>query len=326
MPTPPKDEDDHGRGGPVPNDDSKSIGVTGREPVLMTPVRLQPFLFINDYPKNRNNGWHTNVQGVTHDDAYWYVTQRYRLWKFPVTHDLNASVDGGEPGVSYVDLEDLGLERYDHFGDLDHYQGRLYVPLEDVSDDEAVPAIAVFDSRDLRFRGYWRLSRQGPTKQAPWCAINPIDGLLYTSSFEINSHRGYLKVYRPRLDSGFSHFPFVEEVRVRGPRGGRIVVSRVQGGVFSPKGNLYLVSDTETTGGILGFDGTTWWRIVHTPIAYDRGTGEELEGITIWNLDGGPAPKIRGQVHVLMVDEDKLSSDDLYFKHFRVRAADRPNL
>jgi len=44
---------------------------------------------------------------------------------------------------------------------------------------------------------------------------------------------------------------------------------------------------------------------------------EEIEGLTVWNLDDGRAPGIRGQVHVLMSDLEDASNDDLYFKHMR---------
>jgi hypothetical protein len=45
---------------------------------------------------------------------------------------------------------------------------------------------------------------------------------------------------------------------------------------------------------------------------------EEIEGLTVWNLDDGRAPGIRGQVHVLMLDVGEVSNDDLYFKHVRI--------
>jgi hypothetical protein len=49
---------------------------------------------------------------------------------------------------------------------------------------------------------------------------------------------------------------------------------------------------------------------------------EEIEGLTVWNLDDGRAPGIRGQVHVLMLDVGEVSNDDLYFKPVRVSPID----
>ena len=44
---------------------------------------------------------------------------------------------------------------------------------------------------------------------------------------------------------------------------------------------------------------------------------EEIEGLTIWDLDDGRAPSIEGQVHVILLDNDTLFNDDFYFKHMR---------
>jgi hypothetical protein len=328
-----RDVDDEiaGRGPGITRDDGPLVADPNPPAVLVPPVHLQPFLFINDYPKDRNNGWHHNVQGVTHDDRYWFVTQRYRLWKFPVAHDLDGDVDGGEPGVSYVDLDELSLPRYNHFGDLDHYAGRLYVPLEDADDGETTPAVAVFDARDLSLITHGRLPAQQHDKHAPWCAINPRNGLLYSSSSWINEDHGHVQIYR-RSPVVSGALQFVGTLTLRDEHGKNLSLDVVQGGVFSGRGNLYLVSDT-AEGGILGFDGETGRMIGHTVIDYDPegdssgifdlDNKEELEGITIWDLDSGLAPGIRGQVHVLMVDHDVSSDDNLYFKHFRIRAADR---
>lgn len=43
--------------------------------------------------------------------------------------------------------------------------------------------------------------------------------------------------------------------------------------------------------------------------------GEEPEGITWWDLDSRRAPSIRGQLHVIMLDTDPGSADDMYLKH-----------
>jgi hypothetical protein len=48
-------------------------------------------------------------------------------------------------------------------------------------------------------------------------------------------------------------------------------------------------------------------------------SSEEPEGITIWDLDDGRAPGIRGQLHVLLLDNDDPSydePDDVYMKHY----------
>lgn len=45
---------------------------------------------------------------------------------------------------------------------------------------------------------------------------------------------------------------------------------------------------------------------------------EEPEGLDWWDLDDGAAPGIRGQLHVLLLDNDLIDADGVYFKHYRV--------
>lgn len=46
--------------------------------------------------------------------------------------------------------------------------------------------------------------------------------------------------------------------------------------------------------------------------------GEELEGLTLWDLDDGRAPGISGQIHVVLINDGGASNDDWYFKHIGV--------
>ncbi|HXW11747.1 MAG TPA: hypothetical protein VD694_03220 [Nitrososphaeraceae archaeon] len=66
-------------------------------------------------------------------------------------------------------------------------------------------------------------------------------------------------------------------------------------------------------------------KVLHTVVPYDPSylEKEELEGITIWDADvNGTAPFIEGQIHLIMLDND-VSPDDIYFKHFRVTEKDK---
>jgi hypothetical protein len=89
----------------------------------------------------------------------------------------------------------------------------------------------------------------------------------------------------------------------------------VQGGVFSARGHLYLVSDVSGQG-IKGFALETGRQRVNIPVQFER--DEELEGIDLWDLDGGQVPGIDGQIHLQMIDHDWWSDDDFFFKHYRV--------
>jgi len=91
--------------------------------------------------------------------------------------------------------------------------------------------------------------------------------------------------------------------------------------VISPSGRLlYVVAN-----GIHVFDLSTGKRIQRSTNGYGYfnyefhpgGTiQEEPEGITIWDLDDGRALGIRGQLHVLLLDNDWPDDDDVYVKHY----------
>lgn len=62
-------------------------------------------------------------------------------------------------------------------------------------------------------------------------------------------------------------------------------------------------------------------RVFHKLIDYDpdKTPPEELEGIDIWNI-------LSGQIHVLMLDNDWPSKDDVYLKHFKVSGGDEDKI
>ena len=45
--------------------------------------------------------------------------------------------------------------------------------------------------------------------------------------------------------------------------------------------------------------------------------GQELERMTIWDLDDGRSPGVHGQIHVVMGE----ANNTLFFKHFTVKAS-----
>ncbi len=69
----------------------------------------------------------------------------------------------------------------------------------------------------------------------------------------------------------------------------------------------------------------TWRRVGHSTrgtgghfdFYYDPGfpTYEEPEGLTIWDLDDGRAPGIRGQLHAMVSDNDAITGD-IDLKHY----------
>lgn len=168
---------------------------------------------------------------------------------------------------------------------------------------------------DLTPLSYAILPRAPGNGEIPWVAINPKNGLLYTSAFTISPANPYLpiQVFRRSFVGNQLVLTWVDDIIINQ------TINRVQGGAFSPSGKLYLVSDDRNTsnGGIYAIDVNLRYVMARIPVMYNPGNlGDELQGITIMDLAGKGSPYL-GQIHMLMIDID-LGKDDVYFKHFGI--------
>lgn len=281
------------------------------------------YLYLGNYPSEANPGWHENVQGLTHDRDNWFITQTKDLWKIPVTHDLD-SVSPTDRGVTRIGLgsvPELVNAGYNHFGDPEYYdfdgQGYVVIPIEDVDNRTPCNGIAVFRAETLEFLALQCLSGQGA---APWVAIGP-EGNLYSSNSDDETVRKYSVDWSGLKNRNELIVTPAPPVGLLDEQGSPVTLHSLQGGVISPSGQLlYLVAN-----GIQVFDLTTRQRVQRStngagyfnyefhPDAPDY---EEPEGLTIWDLDDGRAPGIRGQLHVLLLDNDITNADDVYLKHY----------
>ena len=139
------------------------------------------FRHINNYPSDSETVWSEELQGVTHNADHWFISQKSRIWKIPVGVDLNDVTDDISRGILNIPIpSELAIE-YDHFGDLDFYDGYLFVGLEN-SVDNRTASIACFDAETLNFIGTDKVWEQNG--HASWCAVNSVDNLLYSSDFD----------------------------------------------------------------------------------------------------------------------------------------------
>lgn len=296
------------------------------------------FNYLNNYPSEVEIHWAWNVQGITHDDNYWFITQSKdaddwfdeTLWKVPVSHDLSVPlfIHPDTRCVSSIDIPDPELWRYNHFGDLSHYEyeghNYLVIPL---SGNEPF-ACAIFESIDspnsLVYKGTGIL-RDFPS--VGWIAIN-YKGALYF--YVVERHQLCSCVLSwPDLADGKILLAAGECVQLCDGAGNPISTPQPQGGVFSESGNiLYTVSGyidgRYPNDGINAFRTSDWRRIKHSSRSqrpflyywdYEGTVDQEPEGITIWDLDDGRAPGMYGQLHALVLDND-LNDDDVFIKHY----------
>src|SRR4051794_24837862 len=75
-----------------------------------------PLTFLGDYPSKARVGWHVEAQGVPTNGDSWFISQKDRIWKIPFAHDLRVHVTCHDAEVRCVEITDLALSGYDHFG------------------------------------------------------------------------------------------------------------------------------------------------------------------------------------------------------------------
>ena len=248
--------------------------------------------------------WSEHVQGIAHGSGYWFVTQADQVWRIPMTRELGA-VGEHDRDVVRAGIPEPGV---DHLGDCDVDGGVLYVAMEGTD-----PArIGAFDL-DLRFRGSAPVAPQGT--KCSWCAVNPVDGLLYSSDF----HADRLHTYRPSRSGGAVGLEHTGEVRLRSDDGSPLRLRRMQGGAFSPHGHLYLTSDIRG-GGLYGVEVRAGRCRMHVTIRHEPDWPEKdvIEGMTVVDLSDGVAPHMSGVVHVLVFDGHGPRPDYVWLRHFDV--------
>ena len=225
--------------------------------------------------------WSHHFQGLTHDESNWYFSTTERVFKVPLESKTPTVVS---PSVDQTSQ----IQGKDHFGDIDYYNGSVYVPVE-----PAPVKILQLDAATLKpIRSIDFLTAQS---QMPWVAIRPSDGMAFSSEFLAQC------IYMHNLKDGSS---------TRIPlscNGAPFMIERVQGGVFDPSGKLYLSSDGEP-GGIYGVDASTG--VVSSRFDIPRRTkifsfrADEVEGLTYWDLGE------RGQLHASVLHSFHLPGFD----------------
>lgn len=307
---------------------------------------------VNSYPEDQTTNWHPNgteLQGVTHDDANWFFTvtdkdkSNGHLWKIPVSTPLHNNI-GANQSISMSDVDALSSSHYWHFGDPDHYtyEGTTYI-LVPVTGN-GTPIIACFRADNLVFKNYAFLDA---TKQGDvgWCAIDPV-GNLYTSRDDTDVFYQYEVDWKQLTQTGnHSALNWVKSVPLRGLNGAPLFLKNMQGGEFSPSGELLYISSGsgECNGyghGVFPTDGihvfqieAGIWReikksdnrkrdeIGYFEYSFDNGctcagTGSQHpEGLTVWDLDNGAAPNISGQLHVTINFYNVAFCDDAFSLH-----------
>jgi len=269
------------------------------------------------------------IQGIAHSETHWYISNKDTIHK--TKKNQIKSVVKKVKISSIQNRLGAGGNDYDHFGDIDFYDGLLYVAT--TGKNNATPIVIVFDE-NLNFKkyAYFPSNKQS---EAGWVAINPVTGYLYSSDPYRRLH-----VYDRDFNNGStltSLYDISLSFKYGAPNENEWKKVANQGGAFSPNGIFYYVLDHKEDEycnytGIHAFLIHGQWadeititgmnnhkeRVNFMNEKYDpdqlKWRNWEFEGITIWDrrADG------LGQIHVLQLHNEDNDEDDAHLFHYRV--------
>ena len=261
--------------------------------VLADPSAVDPGMgawSLVDDQEIDNQEWTEECQGLASNGSSWFVASNNS--DFKGVHRLSLGLDAESGKIQ------LPAGAADHVGApcIEPTAGLIYVPLEGPVGiwivNQQLQTVAVVPAPQIS-------SAQGG--HMSWCAVNPWDGFLYSSTFD-----GVDRIHAYDPATSFEH---VRTLILTGPP-----LGNVQGGCFSSNGHLYLTSDT--SGRVYGFDIMSGESLGSIAVPYSPGglDGEELEGIAIAHLvDANGAKSL---VHVMVLDNDITNEDDVFMKHY----------
>jgi hypothetical protein len=288
----------------------------------MNSPLIEGWTMINE-KQFENTKWTEECQGVAGDGISWFLVSTNNevkaLYKFSLNFDLLGSVPPG--GFVGGNWPPEALPNNLHIGPPNFYDNKIYVPVEPSA------CVWILDTNLNTLSVKPLGGKIGSTKQGasmPWCAINPWNGLLYSSKFgeppyweDDPSGSGVGRLVDPdpvtevHCYDPQKNFAYVKSLTLEGEP-----LHKVQGGCFSDNGRLYLTSDytqhirayNALNGAFLGYK---WVDYDKSGLTYTQ----EIEGICIV-----PVRYREGytHVHIVVLENEKTSSDDFFFKHYSV--------
>jgi len=196
----------------------------------------------------KDANFHESSQGVAHDGRYWYFTAngnkgRQGVFKYTTSMKLVKSLKLTDnmklmridniPFGGPHDYKPYKYPKFHHVGDPECYKDQIFLPMQGPHG-----FLTVHTSLDPSTVEWHPTPNIGDSH--PWCAINPLNGMLYTSDFtgeDVNKGKYELILFAYHPET-FDRAPD-KDIRLQTP------TFRVQGGCFSPDGILFLTSDAK---------------------------------------------------------------------------------
>lgn len=284
-----------------------------------------------DWPDQHTPVYAEDVQGIAHDDDHWFITKQGAhgtvLYKIHVSENLAAPSITASTTPAASGLTASG---FDKFKAMDSYENpadrKWYVVI--AVEGSSGAGIAVYTD-GLVLIGSSSLS---PQTAAGWCAIDN-EGSIYSGENNTSHLNRFTLDWASLASSGTVSVSFSGTVQLLDESLAPLSMTQYQGGDFTPEGDkIYIVTGfygvSNGPHGIHVFDATptgSWRRLLKSGqsgmFAYQFNPScgvvcEEPEGLTFWDLNDGRCPNVRGELHVLMLDNDYPDDDDVYIKHY----------
>lgn len=278
------------------------IGISERYRLAMP----QP-AFVNNKPSDVEYDFSNDLQGITHNADNWYLTRtKYKvsgaayglIAKAPLTQSLNDDPNGqGMPRAWNRMTNGAEGSRYNHFGDLVHRSGRVYVSM----DGPAGAAIGIYDTNLVPIA----FATLDHNTKANLVAYNSKDGFFYVPSSDTTFQKYRISISDNTATAVWKG-QFVMAQRIPGA---------FQGAKFSAKGNLWLLTGIDSKEReFWGIDTASGVRMVKGNLS--PGDADESEGLDIFDLDVETRPGMAGQLHLQMLN-NQVDDDNWWLMHFR---------
>ncbi|WP_434427320.1 hypothetical protein [Nannocystis pusilla] len=308
------------------NDKTSSIQIVASAPRL-------PYFYEGNYPYDAETEWSNQGQGLANDGVHWYVAQASKLSRIALTCDL-ASSSCIQQTRSIAEVRDaLGLPAgYNHFGDPDHHNGFLFVPVEGIAAG-LPPLIVALSTPDMTPVASATVYVTPGIYNSAWVTVDPRDGShLYEHGGTLN---GSLGVHGHRIDwgglqLGIDNFLVYEQnIVLEDHDTYPITLYTTQGGELLSNGVLFLANSQPggSGAGLRAFDIETGTLLARAGSGFgpfdfqltdpDSSLGDEAEGIDFLEIyPSSLVPGIsEGSLHVLMINVD-IDTDNAFLKHY----------
>jgi hypothetical protein len=247
---------------------------------------------------SENTEFTEEAQGIASDGQHWYLSTNGA--KAIGIYSGGRRTGALKPSAQIWRQLIAGGDGNPHFGALDVHDGWVFVPIQK---PHGIWRIRLDGSE----QAFHKPSAMPDSNMFPWCAIHPVTGLLYTSSYDAPS---FLHAYERMT---LNHMP-EDKIPLQKIS---MFLDRVQGAAFSPRGRLILVrSDYNAVFCYSGLNGHCFG----AKKLGDFGSSfSEVEDVVVasWQINN-----VRTPVHILELDND-LDTDDFYLHSYAVPVPDQ---